>query len=224
MSGFQYFLLIIFCLTVPKTFVGKRFCVSEKNRISKKLTENKETLTFSVDNFCLTVPKIFVGEDLCVSEKIWYRKILCITTAYQWFQLKNFWLTALKKFVGEPSVFQINSGIETFFAYEREINNFRWKSFVSQCRKTLYMVRFVSKNFWHRKILRIKKQGTSLLSIEKLMSHSIEKHRRGNLLRFRKKVVSKHFMHKWVRGGRYSRFQSKVFTLPKNSLKNPSVF
>ena len=51
MRGFQYFLLIIFCLTVPKTFVGKHFCVSEKNQVSTKLTDNKETLIFSVDNF-----------------------------------------------------------------------------------------------------------------------------------------------------------------------------
>ena len=96
-EGFHYFLLIVFCLTVPKTFVGKHFCASEKNRLSKKLTENKETLIFSVDKFCLTVPNIVSRNSM---DK-WGEEGLTL------FQSKVFCLTLPKKVVETPfSVFK----------------------------------------------------------------------------------------------------------------------
>ena len=55
-----------FCLTKPKKFVWEPFCVSEKNRLSKKFTDNKETLIYSVnDFFSHSTEKFRRGTPLC---------------------------------------------------------------------------------------------------------------------------------------------------------------
>ena len=61
---YQDFPSKIFCLTIPKNFVGEPFGVSEnfwyrKNICFRGLCHD---FRFSEDFFCLTVPKIFAGE------------------------------------------------------------------------------------------------------------------------------------------------------------------
>ena len=61
----------MFCLTVPKNFVGEPFCaVFQKFPVAKKFMDKKgggEYQNFPSKIFCLTVPKIFVGEPLSIS-------------------------------------------------------------------------------------------------------------------------------------------------------------
>ena len=61
----------------------------------------------------------------------------------------------------------------------------------------------------------------SRFSVEKFLSHSAEKFRRGTLLCFRKFLVPKNFRDK--RGGGYHDFLSKFFclTVPKNFVGEP---
>ena len=66
----------IFCLTVPKNFVGKPFCaVFQKNSGGQKKFKDKkgggEYQDFPSKFFCLTVPKHFVEALFCaVFQKI----------------------------------------------------------------------------------------------------------------------------------------------------------
>ena len=58
----------MFCLRVPKNFVGEPFCdVFQKNSGSEKVygKEGEEYQEFPSKIFCLTVPKNFVGEPFC---------------------------------------------------------------------------------------------------------------------------------------------------------------
>ena len=64
----------IFCLTVPKHFVGEPFCVSQNSSIEKIYGKEggrgggrRECHNFPSKIFCLTVPKKFVGEPFTVS-------------------------------------------------------------------------------------------------------------------------------------------------------------
>ena len=60
----------IFCLTVPKSFVGEPFyAVFQKISGSQKVYgwERGGIMIFRRKNFCLAVPKIFVGEPLSIS-------------------------------------------------------------------------------------------------------------------------------------------------------------
>ena len=81
--GYHVFPSKIFCVTVPKNFVGipsmfqkiwdiENFYASEREGVSR----------FSVENICHTVPKNFVGEQFGVSEKFVYRKFLCLRWGY----------------------------------------------------------------------------------------------------------------------------------------------
>ena len=64
------FLSKIFCLTVPKIFVGESFGVSLL-RVSKNFMLQRVMSQFFVEFFCLTVPENFVEEPFCaVFQKI----------------------------------------------------------------------------------------------------------------------------------------------------------
>ena len=52
------------CLAVPKNFGEQLFCVSEKNRISKKFTDNKGTSLLTVDIFLFHSAEKFRAETL----------------------------------------------------------------------------------------------------------------------------------------------------------------
>ena len=75
----HYFLSKIFCLTVPKTFVGDSFSVALISGTEKVLeTMEGGFEDFTSKFFCLTVPKISVGESFTVAlisgiEKVWRR-------------------------------------------------------------------------------------------------------------------------------------------------------
>ena len=80
-------------------------------------------------------------------------------------------------------------------------------------------------NFRHRKKY-IPKSGISRFSIENILSHNTEKHRRGTHLRFTNFLVSKHFMNlRCGEGGRegVSKFSVKGFcpTVPRNFVGEP---
>ena len=89
-----------------------------------------------------------------------------------------------------------------------------------------------SENFEYRKNLCIKGggggggEGVSQCSVEKLLSHTTEKIRRGSVLCFRKIGVSKHFVEKRGRAGEgVSRFSVETFLShriePKNFVGEP---
>ena len=68
---YQNFPSKIFCLTVPKNFVGEPFSVSLISGIGKILCFRGLCHDFPSKIFCLTVPKKFVGEPFCaVFQKI----------------------------------------------------------------------------------------------------------------------------------------------------------
>ena len=85
-GGYQDFPSKIFCLTVPKIFVGEPFCVSQNFWYRKNLWirggggdgggggvggGGREYHDFLSNFFCLTVPKNFVREPFCaVFQKI----------------------------------------------------------------------------------------------------------------------------------------------------------
>ena len=65
-----------FSLTVPKNFVGERFCLSEKFKYGKSSWIRRGVWRFSVEVFCPKMPKNIVGEHFCVPETFWYEKFL----------------------------------------------------------------------------------------------------------------------------------------------------
>ena len=74
---YQNFTSKIFCLTLPKNFVGEPFSVSLVSGIEKFLCFGGLCHDFSSKIFCLTVPEHFVEEPFCavfqkisVSEKV----------------------------------------------------------------------------------------------------------------------------------------------------------
>ena len=125
-GGYHAFTLKIFCLTVPKNFVGEPFLVSENHDFPLKI-------------FSLTVPKSFVGEPFGISEKFGYRKILCIRGrrgGYCDSSSKIFSVTVPKNFLGESFYVSENFwywkmiGIRAWVG----ITMFRGNCFVSQYR------------------------------------------------------------------------------------------
>ena len=80
-EGVPKFQSVVFCLTVPKIWLGEKpFCavfqrISGSEKVLKR--RGKEYQKFQSKLFCLTVPKILVGGTtlLCyVSENFWQRK------------------------------------------------------------------------------------------------------------------------------------------------------
>ena len=99
--GYHDFSFKMFCLTIPKNFVGEHFGSPENFGCRKILCFREGGITFAVKSFFHTVSKKFVGEHLGVSEKLVYRKILCMRRGYHSTLLKAFCLTVPINFVGE---------------------------------------------------------------------------------------------------------------------------
>ena len=130
------------CLTVPKNFVGEPFSVSLISG-TERFYASEIYLTILCRNFfCLSAQKFRRGTFLiCVSEKIWYRKKLWIRgggggegggsitifgrkfLVSQWQNISWACLQCFRKFWVSKN-FMHNS-----------ITIFRWKYFVSRCRK-----------------------------------------------------------------------------------------
>ena len=69
---YQDFPSKIFCLTVPKNFVGEPFSVSLISGIEQFYASEGYVTIFCRNFFCLTLPKNFVGEPFCaVFQKIY---------------------------------------------------------------------------------------------------------------------------------------------------------
>ena len=128
-KGYHDFLSEIFCLTVPKSFVGEPFCASENFRYRKfiRIRGGREGVSrFSVDYFlCHSTEKLRRGTLLfCVSENFRYRKNSWIRGGggqggkeYQDFRSKLFCPTVPKHFVDVPfcAVFQKIPGSEKVY-------------------------------------------------------------------------------------------------------------
>ena len=65
-----------FSLTVPKNFVGERFCLSQKFQCGKSLWIRRGCHVLPLKFFCPKTPKNIVGEPFCDSETFWYEKFL----------------------------------------------------------------------------------------------------------------------------------------------------
>ena len=113
--GYHDFSLKMFCLTIPKNFVGEHFGSPENFGCRKILCFREEGITFSVKSFFHTVSKNFVGVVLGSSEKFGYRKILCFREGGITFSVKSFFHTVSKNFVENNSVLQKNSCTAKFY-------------------------------------------------------------------------------------------------------------
>ena len=95
----------LFCLTVPKNFVGKTFCaVFQKIFGSANFMDKKggEFQDFPSKIFCLIVLKKFVGEPFRVSLISGIEEKFCLRGFYDDFPPKFFCLTVPKNFIEEP--------------------------------------------------------------------------------------------------------------------------
>ena len=81
-KSYHDFSFKVFCVTVPKTFAGERFGVSEFFGYQKVLCIREGGITFLRRKLCVTVPKNSVEEHFDLSEKFVCRKILCIRREY----------------------------------------------------------------------------------------------------------------------------------------------
>ena len=107
----------IFCLTVPKTFVGESFTVAIFSGIQKVWLRGMEYRDFPSKIFCLRMPKVFVGEPFCaVFQKVSGNERFMDKRGGegQDFPPEIFCLTMPKNFVREVlcAVFQKFSGSE----------------------------------------------------------------------------------------------------------------
>ena len=114
-EGVSRFSSKIFCLTVPKNFVGEPFSVSLISGTEKVWIRGGGYQDFPSKIFCLTVPKISVGESFTVAiisgiEKVWIMggvsrfSVEVFVSLYRNISLEN------------TFVFQKNSFVENFHA------------------------------------------------------------------------------------------------------------
>ena len=132
---YQDFPWKIFCLTVPKSFVGQFFTVAIISGIEKVWIRGGGGIKiFRRKFFCLTVPKNFVGEPFCAvfqknsgSEKFMDKR----GGEFQDFQSKIFCLTVPKNSVGEAFAVAIISGIEKIWIRVGGVSRFSVENFLS---------------------------------------------------------------------------------------------
>ena len=101
----------IFCLTVPKYFVGQSFSVAIISGI-EKVWIRRGASRFSVENFLSHSAEKFCRAILHCCNNFGYRKNLDERGEYQDFPWKSFCLTVPKRFVGQFLTVAIISGIE----------------------------------------------------------------------------------------------------------------
>ena len=101
-GGYHDFISKLFCLTVPKKFLGGPF-LSENFWIKKM---HKMVYHDFVGNWFSHSTGIIRRGTLHFSEKIFYRKSLWIGGGYHDFLSKLFCLTVTKKFLGGPFCFR----------------------------------------------------------------------------------------------------------------------
>ena len=114
-GGYHDFLSKLFCLTVPKKFVGEPFyAVFQKISGIEKCCASECYITIFYQNFLSHSTETFRRGTLlcCVSENFGYRKMLCFRGLYHNFPSKIFCLTVPKNAVGEPFSLSLLSGME----------------------------------------------------------------------------------------------------------------
>ena len=112
-GGYQDFTSKIFCLNVPKIFVGESFTVASISGTEKVWIKRGVYQNFPSKIFCLIVPKISVGESFTVAlisgiEKVWIRG----GGECQDFLSKTFCLPVPKISPGQSFIVAIISGTE----------------------------------------------------------------------------------------------------------------
>ena len=100
-GGYHDFSFTMFCLTIPKNFVGQHFGSSENFGYRKNLCFREGVSRSPSKVVFHTVSKSFVGEHFGSSEDFGYRKILCFREGGITFSVKSFFHTVSKNFVGE---------------------------------------------------------------------------------------------------------------------------
>ena len=120
------FLSKIFCLTVPKNFVGETFSVSLISGIERFCASESYATIFCRNFFCLSAEKFRRGTFLiCVSEKIWYRKKIMDKRGggreegVSPFSVENFWSHSAKIFRGHPLQCFRKLGVSKNFMHNR---------------------------------------------------------------------------------------------------------
>ena len=205
--GYHDFSFKIFCLTVPKNFVGEHFGVSENFGYRKIICITEGGITFSVKNFLShSTEKFRWGTLRCfrkfrVSQNFMHKKGISLNSVekflshsskkFRWGTLWCFRKFRVSQNFMHKKGISLNS-VEKFLSHSSK--KFRWG--------TLWCFRKfrVSQNFMHKK-------GISLNSVEKFLSHSADKIRR-TLLCFERILVSKIFKQ---RRGEASRFCRNFF-------------
>ena len=166
----------MFCLAVPKNFVGEPFCVSLISGV-EKFYAYEGSSRFSTEN-CLShrTEKLRRGTFLCFTKFLVSKNFMDRRgreeggREYQVSMSKFYCVTVPKILVGEQFRASIISGIEKFYAYEWNITIFLGER---SC---------VSQTFWYRKKLWIrgggrKREGVSRIFVNSFWSHSAEKFR-----------------------------------------------
>ena len=162
------------CLTVPKKFVGQHFCVSEKNRVSKKCTHRKG-ISFSCANNFLShrVQKFRRGTRLYfrkhrVSKSFMdKRRGVCITIFCQ-----SFCLTKPKVFIGESFCVSEINRVSKNFTHKKGITFFCAINFLSRrVQKFRGGLRLCFKKLWVSKFfLDKRRRGVSQFFVKVFVS------------------------------------------------------
>ena len=204
----------IFCLTVPKNFVGEPFCaVFQKISGSQKFMDKRGgggVSRFSVEKLLSHSAEKCRGHPFNVSENLGYRKILCIIGGITSFRRNLFCFTVPKNFVGQPFRVSLISGIEKIYASEGYVTIF-CRNFLSHSaekfrRATLQDVT----NFGYRKFFMLQRV-MSPFSVEifclTVPKNFVGKPFSASLISVTEKV--------WIRGeggGKYHNFSSKFLS------------
>ena len=132
---YHNFLSKIFCLTVPKIFVGESFSVALISGTEKVWRRGGGVWSFYVEKFLSHSADKFRRGILYCCINFGYRKSLDKRVEYHDFLSKIFCLTVPKTSVWESFTVALISGIEKVWIRGGSITIFCRKFFVSQCRK-----------------------------------------------------------------------------------------
>ena len=180
--GYHAFLSKIFCLTVPKKFVGE-LSVFYYSRVSESSVHRRGITHFSVEFFLLTVLRNIVRVYFIVWLISDLSKIFIYERGISRFYVDFFVSHYRNKNQSNPVVFQQFLGIQRLYEWEVGYHNFLSKTFCVTVPKTFSDEPFtVSESFWFRTIFRTRGVYYEVLSI--FLSHIAEKVRRGSYMGF----------------------------------------
>ena len=197
--GYHDFSFKIFCLTVPKNFVGTLRCI-RKLRVAKNFMHQRGGVSrFSVESFCHTVPKNFVGIVRC------FRKF-CLSQNFM--HKKGISLNSVEKLLSHSAdkirrklLFRKNSGIENFQAKEGGSFTVLSNFFLShRTEKTSPGNHSMFQKISGREKYFMNKRGGYHEFPSKFLSHCTEIFHWRTLWCFRKILLSKIFKHRRGRG------------------------